>query len=42
VFTDGYVSSWGEWSCPVLWCILDNKDANPNVGSTIHIEMGDL
>jgi len=42
VFTDGYVCSWGEWSCPVLWCILDNKDANPNVGSTIHIEMGDL
>jgi len=42
VFTDGYVGSWGKWNCPVLWCILDNKGANPDVGTTIHIESGDL
>lgn len=42
VFTDGYVSSWGQWNCPVLWCILDNKDANPTIGTTIHIESGDM
>lgn len=44
VFTDGCVGDdWGgQWNCPVLWCILDNKDANPSVGSAIHIESGDI
>lgn len=44
VFTDGCVGDdWGgQWNCPVLWCILDNKDANPSVGSAIHIESGDM
>lgn len=44
VFTDGCVGNdWGgNWNCPVLWCILDNKDANPSVGSAIHIQSGDM
>ena len=38
VLTDGYLGgSWGKWSCPVLWCILDNDSANPDVGKTVHI-----
>ena len=44
VFTDGCVGNdWGgNWNCPVLWCILNNKGANPTVGSAIHIESGDM
>jgi predicted metal-dependent peptidase len=42
VLTDGYVGSWGSWNSPVLWCILDNKNANPTIGTTIHIESGDM
>ena len=40
VLTDGYVGSdWGgTWSSPVLWCIVDNKSAVPQVGSAIHVE----
>ena len=39
VLTDGYLGgSWGSWSCPVLWCIMDNKQANPTVGKTVHIK----
>lgn len=39
VLTDGYLGgSWGQWSCPVLWTILNNKRANPSVGTVIHIE----
>lgn len=38
MFTDGYVPSWGTgWKCPVLWCIVDNKDAVPTVGTVTHI-----
>ena len=38
VLTDGYLGgSWGVWSSPVLWCILDNKRANPSTGVAIHI-----
>lgn len=38
VLTDGYLgSSWGEWSVPVLWCILNNKSAQPSVGKYVHI-----
>ena len=43
VLTDGYLyGGWGEWSCPVLWCILDNKDAKPDCGKTLHIKSGDM
>jgi predicted metal-dependent peptidase len=40
VLTDGCVGDdWGgSWSCPVLWAIVDNKHANPKIGSAIHIE----
>jgi predicted metal-dependent peptidase len=38
MLTDGYVGNdWGNWSVPVLWCIIDNKSANPSVGKTVHI-----
>lgn len=39
VLTDGYLAgSWGDWSCPLLWAILDHKEAKPNVGKVTHIE----
>jgi len=40
VLTDGHVGNdWGgSWSCPVLWAIVNNKHANPTIGSAIHIE----
>ena len=39
MLTDGYLGGdWGQWSVPVLWCILNNKLAQANVGTTIHIE----
>ena len=39
VLTDGYLGgSWGSWACPVLWCILDNRSAKPNVGKYVHIK----
>jgi predicted metal-dependent peptidase len=39
MLTDGYVGSWGEWSCPVLWCIVGNKSASPSVGKAVHVEV---
>ena len=40
MLTDGYVGSWGgEWSAPVLWCILNNKAAVPSVGQAVHIDI---
>jgi predicted metal-dependent peptidase len=39
VLTDGYLGgAWGTWSCPVLWCIVDNKNAVPAVGKYVHVE----
>jgi predicted metal-dependent peptidase len=39
VLTDGYLGGdWGTWSCPVLWCIVDNKRAVPGVGKYVHVE----
>jgi predicted metal-dependent peptidase len=39
VLTDGYLGgSWGQWSVPVLWCILDNARAMPDVGKVVHIK----
>jgi predicted metal-dependent peptidase len=39
VLTDGYLGgSWGTWHVPVLWCVLDNKSATPDVGKCVHIE----
>lgn len=37
MLTDGYVGGWGQWSVPVLWCILNNKKATADVGKTVHI-----
>lgn len=37
VLTDGYVSSWGKWQHPVLWCIVNGNRANAPVGQTIHV-----
>ncbi len=38
VLTDGYLGgSWGQWDCPVLWCVIDNKSALPDCGATVHI-----
>ena len=39
VLTDGYLGgSWGSWACPVLWCIVGNKNARPDVGTYVHVE----
>jgi predicted metal-dependent peptidase len=39
VFTDGYLGgSWGEWTCPVLWVIVDNKNCRPPTGTTVHVK----
>jgi predicted metal-dependent peptidase len=43
ILTDGYLyNGWGSWSCPTLWCILDNKGATADCGKTIHINSGDM
>jgi len=43
VLTDGYLAGdWGQWSCPVLWCVLDNRRAVPDVGQVVHIKAGAL
>jgi predicted metal-dependent peptidase len=37
-FTDGHLyDGFGQWSCPVLWAIVDNKSCVPPVGVTVHI-----
>ena len=39
VLTDGYLGGkWGQWACPVLWCIVGNKNARPDVGKYVHVE----
>ena len=43
VLTDGYIfGGWGEWDHPVLWCMLDNKNAKPDVGKVVHIGSEDM
>jgi len=43
VFTDGYLGgSWGQWDCPVLWVIVDNKNCNPPFGTTVHVTARDI
>jgi len=41
VLTDGYVDhEWGgQWGAPLLWCIADNKHANPTNGKVVHIDI---
>jgi predicted metal-dependent peptidase len=39
VLTDGYLGNdWGDWSIPVLWCIVGNRSATPSVGSYVHVD----
>lgn len=43
VFTDGYLyGGWGTWDHPVLWVIVDNKNAKPDHGVVVHVRSGDL
>jgi len=38
VFTDGYIyGGWGDWTCPVLWVIVDNKACLPPFGTVVHV-----
>lgn len=39
MFTDGYVPNWGnDWVAPVLWVVVDNKEATAETGKTVHID----
>ena len=39
VLTDGYLGGgWGEWSVPVLWCIVNGYRGVADCGKTIHVE----
>tara|TARA_X000001388_G_scaffold52609_1_gene38309 strand:- start:1568 stop:2821 length:1254 start_codon:yes stop_codon:yes gene_type:complete len=42
VITDGYVSGWSKWDCPVLWVIIDNEGAKPNVGKYVHVRSEEM
>ena len=43
VLTDGYLyGGWGQWTMPVLWTILDNDSAKPDVGKTVNIKSWDI
>jgi predicted metal-dependent peptidase len=43
VLTDGYLfGGWGDWECPVLWAILDHKEAVPSTGKAVHIRVEDM
>jgi|TARA_R110000765_G_scaffold62002_2_gene120320 predicted metal-dependent peptidase len=38
IVTDGYLGNkWGQWNCPILWVIIDNKDARPDCGIVLHV-----
>jgi len=43
VVTDGDLyNGWGDWTCPVLWVIIDNKSAVPTHGVALHVNSRDL
>tara|TARA_B100000214_G_scaffold345637_1_gene295668 strand:+ start:814 stop:2058 length:1245 start_codon:yes stop_codon:yes gene_type:complete len=43
ILTDGYLGgSWGQWNCPTLWVILDNKGTHSTVGKTLHVKSENL
>ena len=39
ILTDGYLDNdWGTWTCPVLWCVVDNPKCQPPMGKVVHID----
>jgi predicted metal-dependent peptidase len=41
IFTDGYLGgTFGQWDCPVLWVIVDNKTCQPPFGTVVHVSSG--
>lgn len=39
VLTDGYLGgSWGQWTVPVLWCIVGGNKSVADCGKTVHVE----
>jgi len=43
VLTDGHLyGGWGQWTMPVLWCVMDNDNAKPDVGKTVNIKSRDM
>lgn len=36
MLTDGWVSSWGRWDVPVLWCVIGSKRVPP-VGRVVYV-----
>ena len=43
VLTDGCLyGGWGQWTCPVLWTVLDNKTAKPSVGKIVHVKSNNM
>jgi len=43
IITDGDLyGGWGQWNCPVLWVIIDNKNAKPDCGVAIHVTSREL
>ncbi len=37
VFTDGAVTGWGKWDCPVLWVVFNNPKCSPPFGKVYYI-----
>jgi predicted metal-dependent peptidase len=43
ILTDGHLyGGWGKWANPVLWCVLDNERAKPDVGVTVNIKSREM
>ena len=43
VLTDGHLyGGWGQWSMPVLWCIMDNLGAKPDAGVAVNIKSREM
>lgn len=38
MLTDGYLSGWGSWEVPIMWCICGGNNTVAPVGKTIHIK----
>jgi len=38
MLTDGYVSTWGTWKHPLVWCIVGGNKATPTVGASIYVD----